>query len=361
MNNNGNTKISPLHNEHARLSAKFTDFEGWKLPVQFNGIIKEHLHTRTANSVFDVCHMGEFIISGKSAASDLQRIHTCRIDSLACGRCKYGFLLNENGGIIDDTIVYKLAPDKFMLVVNAGCIDTDLKWLTDNISENTLIHNISDDTAKIDLQGPDSQETLKNLFPYIDFNILRKFSFIETEFRNTDLLISRTGYTGEDGFELYLSINHAEALWNNLLQIESVLPAGLGARDSLRLEKGYSLYGHDINSGITPVEANLERFIYFNKDFIGKEKIQEQSAAGTSKILAAFLCSGRRAARDGYEVFSDENRKIGHVTSGAYSPSLKRGIGLCFIDSNEFLKGTFIRCASGDVNIDAVIVDLPFL
>lgn len=360
MKNSGTPKITPLYDEHRKLNARLTEFEGWNLPVQYSGIIDEHLHTRSHCSVFDVSHMGEFIISGNSAVEDLQRLHTCDINKIKAGSCRYGFLLNPDGGVIDDTIIYNLNDTDYLLVVNAGCISKDKEWILLNISADTSFKDISEMTAKIDLQGPSSRVVIEKIFPNIDFYNLRRFSFIETEYEKNKILISATGYTGEKGYELFSAPETASVLWNNLLLNEEVLPAGLGARDSLRLEKGLSLYGHELDQQHTPYESNLERFITAEKDFIGRDSLIKQKEEGLKKILVPFLCENRRAARKDYEVYS-YGRRAGIVTSGLYSPVLKKGIGMCFIDYECAIPGNVIKCRMDNIEINAVIVDLPFV
>ncbi len=362
MDNSGFHKHTPLYSLHSEMNARLVDFSGWLLPVQYSSIINEHIHTRTNTSIFDICHMGEYIMEGKNALEDLDKLLTCSIEKMRNFSCSYCFLLNETGGFIDDSILYKFNDEKFMLVVNASQIDKDLEWIKNNLSEKTTIKNVSDETAKIDLQGPSSLEIASKLFPDTDLNKMRRFRFREFDFSGFNILASTTGYTGEKGFEFFMPAEAAPEFWNILLSDESVKPAGLGARDSLRLEKGLSLYGHELNEEINPYEAGLDRFIAKDKAFIGSKALKKymDGHSQTESILVPFLCEGRRTARNGFRVFY-ENKDIGYVTSGAYSPMLKKGIGLCLIKRAYSTVGTILECKYDDIEIKTEIVKLPFI
>ncbi len=362
MNNSGLPKHTPLYNLHTEMNARLVDFSGWLLPVQYSSIINEHIHTRTNASIFDICHMGEYIIEEKNALEDLENLLTCSIEKMKNFSCSYCFLLNETGGFIDDSILYKFNNEKFMLVVNASRIETDLKWIKNNLSEKTTIRNVSDKTAKIDLQGPSSLEIASTLFPDNDLKNMSRFRFREFDFSGMSMLASTTGYTGEKGFEFFMPAEAAPEFWKMLLSDESVKPAGLGARDSLRLEKGLSLYGHELNEEINPYEAGLDRFITRDKAFIGSKALKKymDGHSQTELILVPFLCEGRRTARNGFRVFY-KNKDIGYVTSGAYSPMLKKGIGLCLIKRAYSESGTILECRADDIEIKTKIVKLPFI
>lgn len=347
-----------LKDSHIKFGAKFINFAGWYMPVLYTGIIEEHLHTRKAVSVFDVSHMSKFFIEGKSALDDLTRLMTCNISSLKKGQCRYGFFLNHDGKFIDDAIIYKIAKEKFMVVANASTAEKDEKWIRMNISENTIFKNISDDIAKIDLQGPYSQKVLSN-FCADPLNELKFYHFIETMFIDTEAIISRTGYTGEDGFEIYVKKEKASFVWDRLLSKEPVKPAGLGARDTLRLEMGYPLYGQDISEDYSPVEANLMRFVDLKKEFIGKKAIEQQLKYKAKNILVGFLIEGKRIARTGYKIMYNK-KMIGTITSGTYSPSLKRPIALGYIAS-EFSKHKNVEIQQNGLMITGEITSLPFL
>ena len=360
MSNAGIPKKTPLYNYHLNAKARMVDFAGWLLPVQYTGILKEHLHTRQFNSIFDICHMGEFLIEGKTAYEDISRIHTADSYSMQNGACRYGFILNKTGKIIDDSILYKYSDEKFMLVVNAGRIQEDFKWISTHISAETNLNNISSHTAKIDLQGPLSEQTAINAFPGFDFRSLKRFCFETFIYNDIPVTVSATGYTGEKGYEFFVPDHSAGLIWESLSNIDSVQPAGLGARDSLRLEKGYPLYGHDLTDKITPFEANLGRFISLDRNFIGRDALEVISNDKTGSILVPFICEGRRAARDGYKVYC-KDEPTGQVTSGVFSPVLERGIGLCMLKTSQAFAGNKIICKNDNIEIQAEVCSLPFV
>ncbi|MBN1405658.1 MAG: glycine cleavage system aminomethyltransferase GcvT [Candidatus Omnitrophica bacterium] len=351
-------KNTPLYQEHVRLGALMAPFAGWNMPIQYSGILEEHLHTRTSAGIFDICHMGEFLLKGDTAAQDVDALTTCKISDMLPGRCHYGFMLNDNGRIIDDLIVFKLKENEFMIVVNAGTIDKDKAWIKLHLSKQTHFEDISDKTAKIDLQGPLSGEILSSLTS-ADLGAIKKYHFTSAKVAGVETLISRTGYTGELGYELYFPSDKAAVLWNILLGNKNIKPIGLGARDTLRLEMGYSLYGHDIDENHTPLEANLEKFIHTDKNFVGKDALIKQKAAGAKKLLVGFMCEGRRSPRQDFDVLCGEET-AGKVTSGSFSPCLKKAIGLCYIDTAKAYLGNKIILNSGNINIEAVITKPPF-
>ncbi|MBI9105423.1 MAG: glycine cleavage system aminomethyltransferase GcvT [Spirochaetales bacterium] len=351
---------TPLYKNHKKIDAKLAPFAGWEMPEMYGNILKEHLHTRSANSIFDICHMGEFIIEGKKAEKDLENLLSCGLASLGSGRCRYGFLLNDEGFFIDDLIIFKYSCTRFMIVVNSSRITNDAEWICSHLSTSTSFTNISDKTAKIDLQGPLSFKTASSVFPDIEFVVMNRFAFIEFEYEGIKLTASTTGYTGELGFEFFMPPESAVTIWELLLEVDSVKPAGLSSRNSLRLEKGLPLYGYDITDKITPIEANLERFVNFNKDFIGKDALIRQIRNKPARILTPFLCAGRSTAREGFTIYKD-NKPAGVVTSGVFSPMLNKGIGLAMIDQSISAVGTIIECRKDDTKINAVIIDLPFI
>ncbi|MBF0253055.1 MAG: glycine cleavage system aminomethyltransferase GcvT [Candidatus Omnitrophica bacterium] len=240
------SKQTPLYKTHLDLGGRMVPFAGWEMPVLYTGIIEEHLYTRKVCTIFDICHMGEFIIKGEKAESDLEKLLTCNIASLETEKARYGFLLNNNGGIIDDMIVFKKKKDEFMIVVNAGTRDKDKAWIKSHLSDETNFTDISDNIAKLDVQGPRSADILDEFFNNEVALELKRFNFCSMKWEAIDILVSRTGYTGEKGYELFFDAKQAARIWNGILASGDIKPAGLGARDSLRLEKGYSLYGHEI-------------------------------------------------------------------------------------------------------------------
>ncbi|MBD3426774.1 MAG: glycine cleavage system aminomethyltransferase GcvT [Candidatus Omnitrophica bacterium] len=358
--NNTDLKFTPLYQKHVEEGARMVPFSGWKMPVQYSGIIEEHLHTRSRAGLFDICHMGEFFLKGPSSEEDLERIVTCQISGSPEGKCHYGFMLNEKGGIVDDLIVYKISPEEYMLVVNAGTVDKDAEWIKANISGDTFFIDDSDNIAKLDLQGPTSGKVVTSLCGEEVVLSLKRFCFVKTVIDEVKVILSRTGYTGELGYELFFPVSQAERLWDMILSREGVKPVGLGARDTLRLEMGYSLYGSDIDEEHTPLEAGLERFIHMEKDFIGKDALIRQKKEALPRVLKGFVCEGRRSARSHFGVFFD-GEEVGTVTSGAFSPCLKVGIGMCYLDPGHAVSGNHITLSDGRIEIGGRLTDVPFL
>ncbi|MFH1189425.1 MAG: glycine cleavage system aminomethyltransferase GcvT [Candidatus Omnitrophota bacterium] len=312
-------KNTPLIAEHERLGAKLAPFGGWLMPIQYSGIIAEHVWTRSEASVFDICHMGEFRIHGDAVKSGLDRIVTFDLTKLKVGSCRYGFMLNDAGGIIDDLIVYSLGADDWMAVVNAATIDGDEANFRKHLSPGTDFRNVSSALGKLDLQGPRSLDVLKDLAgpetAKLDYYTFGRFDLLGEE-----AVISRTGYTGELGYELYISADKVKELWRTLLDDARVRPAGLGARDTLRLEMCYPLYGQDITADTTPFEADKGRFVDMKKDFIGKSALLKKG--DPDRRLINFTAGSRRAPRHNYRIFS-EGKDAGVVTSGSFSPAFR--------------------------------------
>ncbi|MFA7674765.1 MAG: glycine cleavage system aminomethyltransferase GcvT [Endomicrobiia bacterium] len=320
-----------LNKKHKELSAKFTEFGGWNMPVMYTSIIEEHNAVRTAAGIFDTSHMGTFIITGSNAGKFLDFITISDMSKLPLYKARYSMLLNEEGGIKDDIIVYKFE-DYYMMVVNAGNLDKDFKWLNDNKIDNVEIENISSEICLIALQGPKAIEIMQNI---VEENILfmKYFTGKDVKFKGLNskfAKIARTGYTGEDGFEIFVRNNCAEKVWSKLLEL-GAKPCGLGCRDTLRLEACMPLHGHEISEEITPIDAGFEKTVFWQKEFIGKSVI-EKARNNPLKKLIAFFCEGS-IARNGSELFLNDKR-IGYVTSGTFSPTLKKAIGLALIDYN---------------------------
>ncbi len=351
-------KKTPLYDEHLKLKAKIVDFGGWAMPVQYEGILAEHIQCREKVALFDTCHMGEFFFKGDIKKSGIETPLSFSIDKISIGKCKYGFLLNENGGIVDDLIVYKITPDEFMMVVNASTSDNDFSILKSYLKNDTKFENHSHKMAKIDVQGPLSRDLLIKLFGK-QINDIKYFNFIKMNLLDEDCIISRTGYTGELGYEFYLPAKNASTLWRKLLENDTVKSAGLGARDVLRLEMGYSLYGNDLAENITPFEADLGIFVDFNKEFLGQNILKQQKEKGVKQIKVAFKTNSRRAPRSHYKIIVDE-KEVGEVTSGIFSPMLGFGIGLGLIKPEMNKIGKKIILNQGKVNIEAEITELPF-
>lgn len=333
------------------------DFAGWEMPLLYQGIIPEHNHTRHQVSIFDICHMGEFEISGPTAESDLQSLLTQSVPSIQEGVGSYGYLTDENGGVIDDLICFRMAPDRFWLVVNAGTAAADAAWITSHLSKTTIFNDISSATAKIDIQGPRTLDVLEQLFPG-NIPSLKYFRFKKINLRGVSCLLSRTGYTGELGYELFLPADKAREFWQLLLSSDLVRPAGLGARDTLRVEMGYPLYGHELSRARTPVGAAGDRFIDLTKKFIGCDAIRSELDDPQRQYLVGLLLEGRMAARAGAEVYLND-QLIGTVTSGLFSPSLNRAVALAYVRQDCSRSGTQLEIAARGRRLPVLTVDLP--
>ncbi len=351
-------KLTPLIEEHRKTGAKLAPFGGWLMPIQYTGIIAEHQWARSSVTLFDICHMGEFFVRGKKEISELEKIVTVNVQAIPIGACRYGFMLNDEGGIIDDVVVYKIKDDYCMLVVNAATTESDENNLRKYLSAPCQLENASDILGKLDLQGPMSREVLKNIIGD-KICALEYYTFDYFPLLGENIIISRTGYTGELGYELYIKNEKVKQLWTLILEDKRVIPAGLGARDTLRLEVGYPLYGQDIDLNITPLEAGLDKFIDFNKEFIGKKALLKKKKEGIKRQLAYFICSCRRSPRHNYKIYAD-NKEIGVVTSGSFSPSVSCGVAMGYIDKLYNKKGISLELKQGDISISAVVTEKPF-
>lgn len=323
---------TPLYEEHVKLKAKMVPFGGWEMPVQYEGILAEHHATRNGATLFDICHMGEFIVEGDVKETGLDRLVTMPLADLPVKTSRYGAILNEQGGVIDDCIIFRMEEKKWFVVVNGSTIKKDATHFLKNLRKPEKFLDVSAQLGKLDLQGPLSRDVLKRFVPSLDRLQYFTFDFFEL-LGEKNILISRTGYTGELGYEIFYPWNKTVDLWRALLGDERVKPAGLGARDVLRLEKGYSLYGHELNDETTPLESGLERFIDFSKDFIGRDVLLKQKEKGIPRKLVGILSDNRRAPREGQEIFSSEGKLIGKVSSGTFSPCLNVGIALGFVST----------------------------
>lgn len=329
-------KTTPLHARHKALGAKTAPFAGWDMPIQYTSILDEHEHCRTRAALFDICHMGEFLVSGAGAKDSLARAVTHDLDALTPGRCAYGFLLNESGGVLDDLIVYCLAPDQYMLVVNGACTESDFAALSERLDAGADIADVSEDTAKLDLQGPLSFEVLDAVLPG-DFRSLGYFRFAPGRFQDEPMLVSRTGYTGELGYELYVPAHKAEPLWDALLADDRVKSAGLGARDTLRLEMGLPLYGQDLDAEHTPAEAGYSALLRSKAEYVGKGADRE-----VREKLVGLKLEGRRSARHHDRVLLDSGQDVGVVTSGSFAPSLGYSVALASIKADAAEADSFV-------------------
>ncbi|MDD5538401.1 MAG: glycine cleavage system aminomethyltransferase GcvT [Candidatus Omnitrophica bacterium] len=349
---------TPLTADHISRGARMAPFAGWNMPIQYDGIIAETLHTRSAVSCFDICHMGEFLLKGDPEACGLEHLVTARLQDMPSGSCRYGSILNEKGGVLDDLIVYRKGPADWMIVVNAATIEKDKKHFQAHLKPGTDFRDVSAQTGKIDLQGPLSRDIIKAIAPAA--TDIGYYTFIETEVLGRPALVSRTGYTGELGYELYVPAQEIPELWKKLLDDPRVKPAGLGARDVLRLEMGYSLYGQDINEETTPLDAGLEKFVDFKKDFIGKSALESKRKTGTTRQRVFLRTLSRRSPRHEHHIFVDGQTK-GIVTSGTFSPHLNCGIGMGFLENIPAARALNISVGDDKVQIEAVITDKPFV
>lgn len=348
---------TPLSSRHRGLKALMAPFGGWDMPIQYEGIIAEHAWCRSKAALFDICHMGEFLFQGDFEADGLEAVFTFSVRTIPIGRSRYGFLLNEQGGIIDDLIVFRLAEDRAMIVVNAATADNDFAVIGSRLRGGSF-SNITAATGKLDIQGPLSREVLVEAFGG-QVAVIPYFRFISMNILGVEAIVSRTGYTGELGYEIFLPAEKTVELWDLLLKDGRVRPAGLGARDVLRLEVGYSLYGSDIDETTTPLEAGLEGFVSFDKDFVGREALLTQKRQGLTRKKVAFEVAGRRSPRHHYEI-DFAGQAVGAVTSGVFSPMLGCGIGIGFVKPDYTAIGTGFTIRHERVSMEATVCELPF-
>jgi aminomethyltransferase len=320
---------TPFYDSHKSLGAKMLSFHGWEMPLHYSGIIDEHINTRTNVGLFDVSHMGRFEVKGSDAYDCLQTLVTNNISKLNEHQALYSPICQDNGGIIDDLIIYMINREEFLVVVNASNREKDLEWIVKH-SKSAVVENISDKIALLALQGPLAQKVLEKIIFGANFDQLKPFDIVITNIFGIECMISRTGYTGEDGFEIFFDSSKID-IWDKLIQLGSrfnIKPTGLGARDTLRLEAGLMLYGNDINENTTPLEVPLRWTVKFEKrEFIGKEALLTQQV---NRKLVGFEVLEKRIARHGNEVLMD-GEKVGFVTSGSFSPTIKKSIGFCFV------------------------------
>ncbi len=353
---------TPLTKIHRSMGARMVPFGAWEMPVQYTGILDEHRAVRTAAGLFDVSHMGEVEFVGPDALEALQRLTTNDASRLSVGQIQYSALPTEAGTFVDDITVYKLADQRYMVTLNAGNIVKDVAWVQSRATGRVEVRDRSDDFALLAIQGPRALEILQRLTS-ADLAAIRYYWFLRAEVLGRDALLSRTGYTGEDGFEIYLAPEHAEPVWHALIEAGrplGLLPCGLGARDTLRLEAKMALYGNDIDDVHTLLEADLGWIVKLDKgEFIGREALRRQKAEGIRRKLVGFEMVGRGIARQHYPILKD-GRPIGEVTSGAPSPTLGKNIGLGYLAVEHAAVGTEIAVAVRDVPVPARVVATPF-
>ena len=356
---------TPLYERHLALGAKMIDFGGWLMPVRYTSVIEEHHATRTRAGLFDICHMGEIDIRGPQAFALLQRVMSRNMEAQEIGRMRLSVMTNEQGGIIDDLTIYKCAEDHYLVVTNAATRAKDCRWLqTQKETAGFAAVDLSDRTAatgKLDIQGPRAQAILQSLVG-ADLAPLKHYHALNTTLAGIPALISRSGYTGEDGFEIYASSDRIVDAWDRLLDAGAeagLKPVGLGARDTLRLEAGFMLYGHELSESVSPLEVTYGWLADLEKDFIGRDALVSQKQQGVSRKLVGFEMVERGIARAGYKVFKD-GQEIGEVTSGTFAPTLDRAVGLAFVPPIHGAQETEIDIHIRERIVKAKVVKLPF-
>lgn len=358
-------KTTPFTETHIALGAKMHEFAGYNMPIEYSGIIDEHLTVCNAVGVFDVSHMGEFWAKGPNALEFLQQVTSNNVAALPVGKAQYTCFPNEQGGIVDDLLVYHYEPEKYLLVVNAANIEKDWNWCVSHNTAGAELENASDRMAQLAIQGPKAQEVLQKLTP-VNLSEIPYYAFTTGEFAGQkDVIISNTGYTGAGGFELYFYPEAGEAIWKAIFEAgapEGIKPVGLGARDTLRLEMGFCLYGNDLSDATSPLEAGLGWITKFveGKNFTSRALLEQQKAEGLKRKLVAFEMVDRGIPRHGYELVNAEGEKIGEVTSGTMSPMRKIGIGMGYVQTAYAALGTEIFIDVRGRKLKAVVVKPPF-
>lgn len=357
-------KNTALTDTHIALGAKMVPFAGFNMPVQYSGINDEHETVRTGVGVFDVSHMGEFILKGEKALDLIQAVSSNDASKLYDGKVQYGYLPNETGGIVDDFLTYRIDQNTYFLVVNASNIEKDWNWITKYNSFGVDMKNISDETSLFAVQGPKAADALQSLTD-IELASMEYYSFAKGKFDGVEnVLVSATGYTGAGGFEIYVANEDAQKVWDAIFEAGApygIKPIGLGARDTLRLEMGFCLYGNDIDDTTSPLEGGLGWVTKFTKEFVNSANLKAEKEAGIKKKLVGFEMIDRGIARHDYEIVDAEGNKIGRVTSGTQSPTLKKSIGLGYVDNAFAKEGTEIFVSIRNQSIKAKVVKPPFV
>ncbi len=356
-------KNTALSHIHEALGAKMVPFAGYNMPVQYEGVNIEHQTVRNTLGVFDVSHMGEFLVTGKNALALIQKVCSNDASKLVDGKAQYSCFPNENGGIVDDLIVYRFNEEKYLLVVNASNIEKDWAWINKHNTMGAELKNLSDDYSLLAIQGPKAVEAMQSLSS-VDLSSIPFYSFAVADFAGIEhVIISATGYTGSGGFEIYCKNSEVEQVWSKVMEAGApfgIKPIGLAARDTLRMEMGYCLYGNDINDTTSPLEAGLGWITKFTKDFINAENLKKQKEAGIKRKLVAFELNERGIPRHDYEIVDEQGTSIGIVTSGTMSPSLNKGIGLGYVPVELSEPGSVINIQIRKNAIPATVVKLPF-
>jgi len=356
-------KTTALNHIHHLLGAKMVPFAGYEMPVSYKGVNIEHETVRQHLGVFDISHMGEFFVEGKDALALIQKVTTNDASKLADGQAQYTCMPNSTGGIVDDLIIYKFNDEKFMMVVNASNIQKDWEWINAHNSFDARLSNSSDEYSLLAIQGPKAVEAMQGISP-LDLSAIKFYHFEVGEFAGAqDVIISATGYTGSGGFEIYLKNKDAEQIWAAVLEAGKtfgIQPIGLAARDTLRLEMGMCLYGNDIDETTSPIEAKLGWITKFTKDFINAEALKKEKENGPKRKLVAFEVAEKGIPRHGYDLLNADGDHIGHVTSGTMSPSLKKAIGMGYVETEYAKFGTEIYIQIRKKQVKAIIVKPPF-
>jgi len=356
-------KNTALTEKHIALGAKMVPFAGYNMPVTYEGINAEHATVRNGVGVFDVSHMGEFILKGENALDLIQRVTSNDASKLYDGKVQYSCLPNQDGGIVDDLLVYKIDDKTYMLVVNASNIEKDWNWIQQFNSKDVEMHNISDQTSLLAIQGPKAADALQTLTD-VDLASMEYYTFVKGTFAGVDnVVISATGYTGAGGFEIYFENQYADQIWDAIFKAGApynIQPIGLGARDTLRLEMGFCLYGNDIDDTTSPIEAGLGWITKFSKSFTNSEALLAQKEAGIQKKLVGFEMIDRGIPRHDYEIADAEGNIIGKVTSGTQAPSLQKAIGMGYIAKDFTKEGTEVFILIRNTPIKAKVVKFPF-
>lgn len=356
-------KKTPFHEIHKKAGAKIVPFAGYEMPVLYAGIMEEHKAVRNAVGVFDVSHMGEFFAKGKNSLPFLQSITVNDVSKLTPGKAQYSAMCFENGGIVDDLLIYMLAEQSYMIVVNASNIEKDWEWMKKHCPADVAFENKSDETALLAIQGPKSLETMQKLTSS-NLATIPYYHFVQGSIAGIEMTISRTGYTGELGFEIYFNVDHAEKIWNAIFDAGKefgITPIGLGARDTLRLEMGYCLYGNDIDQTTNPIEANLGWITKFNKgEFVSKSILEKTKTEGPKRKLVGMMLSDKAVPRHGYPLVVNGSQ-VGVVTSGTFSPSLEKGIAMGYVNVPYTEIGSKISIDVRGKMVEATVAALPFL
>lgn len=356
-------KKTAAHDKHVNLGAKMVPYAGFEMPVQYAGVREEHRNVRTRCGIFDVSHMGEFFVRGKGALDLLQYLLTNDASKIEVGGIQYTCMPNGEGGIVDDLLLYRMAPEEYMLVVNAANIKKDWDWINAHNTFGAEVEDRSDDLSLFAVQGPEAAKVLRDLTD-VDLENMKFYTYQIGTFAGVDqVIISATGYTGAGGFELYFPNEYAPELWDKIMAAGEnfgIQPAGLAARDTLRLEMGFCLYGNDIDETTSPIEANLGWITKFTKDFLDADRLKRQKEEGVERRLIGFELQGRGVPRQGYRIVDENGDDIGIVTSGTMAPSVEKPIGMGYVKTEYRKPGTEIFIQVRNKNVPAQVVKMPF-